>query len=123
MLFFGLGAGAAWVATHRALLPGLLGVLPWVLGGAVALKAGVAGWAFRTATRRGLLTGRAVAGAAAAWLGFFGAVLALGVLLMGDGSGLPAAISPAIVPLGAALFAPLARFGLAPLAVDAARHR
>jgi hypothetical protein len=90
-----------------------------MLAAAVALKAGVSVWAFRTALRRRLLTPRAAEAAAAGWLAGFAALLSLGLLLAPGDFGVP----PAVLPLGAAFFAPLARFALAPLAVDLARHR
>jgi hypothetical protein len=84
----------------------------------VALKWLVGAWAFRAAHRRGLLTARAIITYVAVWLGVTLCVVALAWL----------ALSRTIVPksaivLGAMLVFPLARVGLAPLALAAHRHR
>jgi len=83
----------------------------------VALKWFVGVWAFRAAHRRGLLTARAIISYVAVWLGV---TLCVGVFAW-------LALSRTIVPkpaivLGAMLVFPLARIGLAPLALAAHRH-
>jgi hypothetical protein len=84
----------------------------------LALKCLVAAWAFRAAHRRGLLTARAICAYVAVWLGV---TLCVGLFawLTLSRTIIP---KPAIV-LGAMLVFPLARVGLAPLALAAHRHR
>jgi hypothetical protein len=84
----------------------------------VALKWLVGAWAFRAAYRRGLLTARIIFACVAIWLGVTLCVAVFAWL----------ALSRTIVPkpaivLGAMLVFPLARIGLAPLALAAHRHR
>ena len=84
----------------------------------VALKWLVGAWAFRAAHRRGLLTARAIFAYIAIWLGVTLGVAAFAWLALSH----TIVPKPAIV-LGAMLVFPLARIGLAPLALAAHRHR
>jgi hypothetical protein len=118
--FSGLIAAAAWLAYHPAWLARLMVVVPWVVGAVAALKAVVAAWAFRACLRRGLMGPPAVLGTLAASLAFAACSVTLAALLL-PSEGLPVA-RPAIL-LGVATFTPLARFALAPLALDWNRHR
>ena len=84
----------------------------------VALKGVIAAWSFQKAHRLGLLTARAIFTYLGIWFGVTLCLAAFGWLLLA-GTILP---KPVIV-LGAMLLIPLARIGLAPLALDANRHR
>jgi hypothetical protein len=84
----------------------------------VVLKWLAAAWAFRQAHRRGLMTARAILTCGALWLGVTIGVAAFAWLAL-RGTIVP---KPVIV-LGSMLIFPLARIGLAPLALAAHRHR
>jgi len=92
-------------------------LLPW-LGVGLALKGLVAAWAFRAAHRRALLSARALWIYLAVWLGMTGCLAALAGLLFS-----PTSVPGAVIVCGAALVFPLARIGLATLALEAQRHR
>ncbi len=94
-----------------------LDILPW-LGAGLAGKALLAGWAFRSAHRRGLMTARAVWTYLGIWLGVTLCLVTLALILFA-----PTSASKAVVILGSTLVFPLARIGLAPLALAAHRHR
>jgi hypothetical protein len=94
-----------------------LETLPW-LGILLALKWLVAGWAFRTVHRRGLLTARAIWTYFGIWLGVTVCLVALALMLFS-----PTSVPKPVIVLGATLIFPLARIGLAPLALEAHRHR
>jgi len=84
----------------------------------VALKGLVATWVFRAAHRRGLLTVRAIFTCVAIWSGLTICVAAFAWLALSH-----TIVPKAAIVLGAMLVFPLARIGLAPLTLDANRHR
>lgn len=92
--------------------------LAYYLAALVALKWIVGAWAFRETHRRGLMPARVIFAYGALWLGVTMGVAAFAWLAL-RGTIVP---KPAIV-LGAMLIVPLARIGLAPLALNAHRHR
>ena len=103
---------------HGALL---LELFPWIVGAAFFLKIGVAGWAFHQAQLRQLLSRRAIVGYAGVWL-------VLTLLLLGASLRVSALVfAPAdagyLLPPLILLVVPLARIGLAVLALDHDRHR
>jgi hypothetical protein len=84
----------------------------------VILKWLVGVWAFREAHRRGLMTARVIFAYAAIWLS-----VTVGVAIFG-GLALRGTLVPTpVIVLGSMLLFPLARIGLAPLALNAHRHR
>jgi hypothetical protein len=96
----------------------LLAILPWIAGGAAAVKLAVAVWALRTLHRRGELTARSAIGGAAAWGAFVAALFGVTAWLLR-----PTTIPTYGVALGLILFVPLARLAVAPLALSWNRHR
>jgi hypothetical protein len=92
--------------------------LPWLAGGFIALKTLLAAWSLRTVVRRGLLPPRVLAAALGVWI-ILAAVM-FGVLCWL----LPSSpTSLWAIVLGIVLFLPLTRLALAPLLLDANRHR
>jgi hypothetical protein len=99
---------------HAALASGL----PWVLGGAVGLKAIAAGWVVGRVHRAGLLTGRALLRALGVWALVTGGLFTLLYVL------LPAGEVPwYLLAFGVILFVPIGRLLAAPLALAWNRHR
>src|ERR1051325_3980425 len=97
---------------------GLTVALPWLFGFALAAKIVVAAWSFRESARRRLLPPRLVEGYLFCWsLGTI-CCLAIAFVLC---QGTPVELRLALP--GAALLVPLARVGLAPLALAHGRHR
>ena len=117
LLLLGYVAGADLLRRldEHFLLPA---ALPWIFTVALALKIALAVWAFYESSRRGLLRGQTALRYSVFWLagtsGFITVAVRLGPVI-----GLP----DHLVVLGAALLFPLARVGLAPLALARARHR
>ena len=97
---------------------GLPVALPWLFTFGLIAKVLIAVWAFGEAIRRRLLSRRATARYFAFWLlGTIGLVAIASAVCRGT-----AFPQPLVVP-GAALLLPLARVGLAPLALARGRHR
>jgi hypothetical protein len=97
---------------------GLLVALPWVFTSGLIAKILIAVWAFGEANRRGLLSPRATVKYFAFW--FLGTIcLAAIASAICQGTAFP----QPLVTEGAALLLPLARVGLAPLALAWGRHR
>ena len=97
---------------------GLLVALPWLFTFGLIAKILIAVWAFREANRRRLLSPRATVKYFAFWLlGTMCFVTIAAALCQGTVFPQP------LVTLGAALLLPLARVGLAPLALAWGRHR
>jgi hypothetical protein len=97
---------------------GLLIALPWLFTFGLIAKILIAAWAFREANRRGLLSSRATVKYFAVWLlGTICFVTIASAICLGTVFPQP------LVTLGAALLLPLARVGLAPLALAWGRHR
>lgn len=115
----GLLAGT-WFQGHPEHLAQFLTALPWLVAVALTLKGTVVAVSFRAALRRGLIAVPDLARAGALWLALAACAVALAALL------LPAGMAPSTrgaAFLGIAAFVPLARFALAPLALDWNRHR
>ena len=97
---------------------GLLVALPWLFTFGLIAKILIAVWAFREANRRRLLSPRATVKYFAFWLlGTMCFVTIAAAICQGTVFPQP------LVTLGAALLLPLARVGLAPLALAWGRHR
>lgn len=107
-----------WLQFRPDLRP-LVDALPWLVAPALAVKLAVAAWAFRAAVARGAIGLRAVRNLFAGWLLFSAAAGGLAIALVPVGAPAPAAV----VILGVATVVPLARFGLATLALDWNRYR
>jgi hypothetical protein len=112
----------------RALAHAVPHLAPWLVGAAVTLKAVAAGWALQMLHRRRLASARALAGLAAVWvllaIGLF--ALLSGATWEGDLAGFgvpPSLLTPRYLAAAAALFVPLTRLALAPLALAWNRHR
>ena len=111
---------AVWFVGHPESIPTLIRSFPWFVVALAPLKATAAVVGFRKAIARGLIDGGYMAAAAAIWLAI--ALCTAGLVRV--------AIAPFSPPfsgywiLGAgAVISPLARFALAPLALDWNRHR
>jgi len=97
---------------------GLLAALPWLFTFGLIAKILIAVWAFREANRRRLLSPRATVKYFAFWLvGTMCFVTMASAICQGTVFPQP------LVTLGTALLLPLARVGLAPLALASGRHR
>ncbi len=88
------------------------------LGVLVVLKGLLAAWVFRSAHRRGLLTGRGIVAGLAIWVGAVFCFASLTSLLLAH-----TIVPKVVIVLGALLLSPLARIGLASLTLSATRHR
>jgi hypothetical protein len=112
--YIALGQVLHFLAKHFDLFV----ILPWIFGFLFAGKIAVAGWAFRQANRRRLLSPRAIGKYFLFWV-------AVTICFVATASALcrGTAFSQPLVVLGAALLVPLARVGLAPLALASGRHR
>jgi len=143
MLAVGLWAGLtgrAWVAVVKPLVVGAIGlqlvyewimwnvdpvrqeqilsVLPWAAASAVVLKFLVAGWALRVLHRRGELGTKTVMKLLGAWSLVATSLFVVLVWLI------PSDVVPLYgLALGVALFVPLTRLVIAPLALGWNRHR
>ena len=94
--------------------------LPWLVIAAAILKGAIAAWAFRAAWTRGLITLRYSAGALALWLTLVACAAGFTTLAIGAST---VHVSGLFILVGVAVVMPLARFALAPLALDWNRHR
>ncbi len=113
-------AAALWCGSHPESLTRIIPLLIWLSGVWVVIKALLALLAFRLALGRGVLSAESVLGICGLWLMLAAVMLTLVYLLLPQ-EGLPV---PRVVALLASLSAlPLARFALAPLALDWNRHR
>lgn len=115
--FSGIGA---FLQTHPEELGRFLVVLPWLVATLLAIKAVVTAWSFRTALRQGLLQRRDLLQHATTWIVLTAIATGLSALT------LPASLQPATrtaALLSVVVFVPIARFALAPLALDWNRHR
>jgi hypothetical protein len=120
ILLMCLIAAGLWCANHPEILVRIIAPLIWLVGALVVIKAIVALLAFRMVLRRGLLGVASIRAICAAWLVLAAVTLTLVQLLLPH-TGLPV---PRAVALAASLSTlPLARFALAPLALDWNRHR
>jgi hypothetical protein len=106
-----------WLYRHPEALGTVWALLPWLAGSAVLLKFGVAGWAVRALSRRGLVAARTLAHLAGVWLLAAGGLLALLCWLV------PGHVPRHWIACGVILVLPLARVALAPLALAWNRHR
>jgi hypothetical protein len=84
----------------------------------VLLKGVLSTWAFRSAHRRGLLSGRAIVAYLAIWAGAVLCLATFGWLTLANTS-----VPKPVIILGALLLFPLVRIGVAPLALKVSRHR
>ena len=121
MVIFGMVVGPAvvWSLTHPEDLPRVLAALPFLVAFVALLKVLVASWAFREAIRRGLIGARALSGIMALWLALVASAVGLAALTL---PAWLAAETRVAAMVGIASFVPLARFALAPLALDWNRH-
>ena len=121
-LFFvmGLIAAALWFASHTESLAKTVPALIWLAVGWAIIKAILAVLAFRVAVRRGVLRGESVFRICAFWLLLAAVTLTFVNLLLPD-HGLMVPRPLALV--GSLCTLPMARFALAPLALDWDRHR
>jgi hypothetical protein len=107
-----------WKAGDTAFLGSLLDALPWILGLALAPKLALAAVSFRAASRRGMISRRGLISAGLVWIAPIACVLTICSLL----PPLPWVVW-LDVAMAAALFSPIGRLALAPLALDWNRHR
>ncbi len=121
MVIFGLLIAPVmiWSLTPAGDLPRLLAALPFVVAFVSLLKVLIASWAFREAIRRGLIGARALSGIMALWLVLVASAVGLAALTL---PAWLAAETRVAAMVGIASFVPLARFALAPLALDWNRH-
>ena len=112
-------AAGLWLPFHPEDRVHILAAFPWLVASLSILKVLVTSWAFRQATRRGLIGARALSGILALWLVLVASAVGLAAFT------LPAWLAAEMrvaVMVGIATFVPLARFALAPLALDWNRH-
>ena len=115
-----MGGGGIWLAfSDPANRESAYRLAPWLVGGALVVKAAVAVWAFREGLRRGVFRLGWLTGALALYLAVVGLLLALAVV-----GPLPE-LHPSwtLVVLAALWIAPVGRFALAPLALEWNRRR
>lgn len=113
-------AAGLWCGTHPEVLVRIIPPLIWLAGAWVMIKAVVALCAFHLALRRGLLRDESVIAIVAAWLVLAAVTLTLVHLLLPPGRLAVPRLAALLASLGAL---PLARFALAPLALDWNRRR
>jgi hypothetical protein len=121
-VFVTLGGAAVvlgqWLVAHAEYRAIFWAALPWLLGGAVAVKVASGGWMLWILRRRGLVTGRSLALLSGVWL------LAAGCLLGCSLWMAPSELVPApYLALGVVLVLPLNRLAAPPLALEWNRHR
>ncbi len=104
-----------WCGSHPELLIRIIPPLTWLAGAWVIIKALLALLAFRLALRRGVVRVESVLGIGALWLVLAAVTLTLVHLLLPQ-EGLP--VPRAVVLVASLCTLPLARFALAPLALD-----
>jgi hypothetical protein len=118
--FLSLVAVGLWAFHEPERQAQLLSAAPYFITVAAILKSAVAVAAFRLAYMRGLLEGSILREFLVAWLVFISSAVAFVVVYVPN-EGLQ--ISKGFVVVVFVLFAPLARFALAPLAFEWNRHR
>jgi hypothetical protein len=96
----------------------LLRALPWVLGAAVTLKAGLAFWVLWALLRAGLVPARTLYHLLGFWVGFAAGLIGLVVWLVPGEN-----VAPASLAAGVVLALPLVRLSATPLALAWDRHR
>jgi hypothetical protein len=107
-----------WLVGHRSYQAVFWAALPWLLGGAVAVKVLSGVWLLWTLRRRGLVARRNLALLVGLWL------LAAGCLLGLHFGLVPSELVPMrYAALGVVLVLPLNRLAAAPLALNWNRHR
>jgi hypothetical protein len=112
---------AMWPSDPRGAQRVILAALapaPWVMAGLVAAKAWGAVWTFGVGRRRGLVSGRFVAGCVGVWAVGTACVAAYACVLT---PGIPWARD--LIVLAGMLVLPLNRIGAAPLTLAGNRHR
>jgi hypothetical protein len=113
-------AAGLWLPFHPEDRVHILAAFPWLVASPSILKVLVTSWAFRAAIRRGLIGGRSLFGIMALWLALVASAVGLAALTL---PAWLAAETRVAAMVGIATFVPLARFALAPLALDWNRHR
>jgi hypothetical protein len=117
-LFYAFLSLGWWISMQPENYESLLASVPWLLGLLVGLKLLLAGWVMRALVRRRLLGSAAIARLAGLWLA---AVAVVGALAIWQ---VPPGVLPwYVVSFCVVLAVPLARIGLAPLALAWNRHR
>jgi len=112
-IFLGL-----WIYRHPQLHDALLAAVPWLVAMLAGVKCLCAGWTLHAVRRRKLLAPKAVRRLAGVWLA---GVVALFAVLCWV---VPSEVAPRYLLASCAVLAlPLARIGLAPMAVAWNRHR
>ena len=119
-LFFVGGTAGYLVFAYPSLRSPALASLPWLVACAAVAKGLLAAWAYRQAVARQLMTRRFALAAVIGWV-MTAACVAAAVWTLVPPDGL--VVGRAVVALGAISAIPLARFPLAPLALDWNRHR
>jgi hypothetical protein len=114
-VFIWLGCMVFWDPRYQEFL---LHALPWALGLAAALKAGLAYWVMRALLRKGLVPARSIILLLGIWLGIAAALIGLVVWLVPNGN-----VAPASLAAGVVLALPLVRLSATPLALAWDRHR
>jgi hypothetical protein len=118
LVWIPLGLVGYWLSRHPDVLASVMAALPYVAGGAVALKLLLAAWLARALWRHSLVTPRALVLSAVAWVITAAITFTLlGWIVPADWVSRPA------LTLGVALLLPLNRFAGAPLALAWNRHR
>jgi hypothetical protein len=112
--------GGLWIVQRPERQVQLLALAPYLLGAVATFKVAVAFLAFRAAWKHGLLETSLLLAFLAGWLLFVASAVTLAWMLLPD-DGMPVSKGFAIAAF--AMFAPLARFALAPLAFEWNRHR
>jgi hypothetical protein len=120
LLLLAVIGAVGWYVEHVDLLPRHLPIALWVVASLVIVKGLVAVVGFRLALGRGLIDVRSVLGVLAFLAVAAVATLLLADLLIPEGS---LAVPRPLVLLATLFMLPMARFALAPLALDWNRHR
>ncbi|WP_165222456.1 hypothetical protein [Aquisphaera insulae] len=119
-LFLGQVALAVWYSKQPWILPYVVATAAWIAVCFVVVKLVVGSFAMRAALRRKLLSGRNAAWFGALWLVAAALTIGMGAVFLPDGW--PHAPRPVLIT-GLLSLLPAARFGLAPVVLDANRHR
>jgi hypothetical protein len=117
-VYFGLAMMATWVYLERSFYEMVVAAFPWVLGGAVLLKAGLAIWAVRALHDLRLIDARLLAALLTGWVVVAGALVALLCWLVPSEM-----VAWEYLAVGVVLVLPLVRPMAAPLALAWNRHR
>ncbi|QEH33583.1 hypothetical protein OJF2_20850 [Aquisphaera giovannonii] len=119
-LILGAVAVAVWCAKRPEIIPAVLAVTAWGASVLAAIRVAVAAVALRIALGRGFLSRRGAARMTVAWALAAAATVCLAVVFLPGG--MPFVPRPVLVAAPLCVL-PIARFGLAPLALDWNRHR